>query len=816
MKKLVGTLAAAVLFSTSMIPSFGTEVEAEEETNLNIAILMDASGSILDTEHPSDPNLTSRDEARTLVNMIPTNDNIKVSLFQFSNNLDQKSGLTAVDSDNSYSQLGNTISSMTECANATHMVSSITDVCDYLKQNSKDNTRNVLVVFTDGAENGAMTAATATDEKIKETVSNSVGDSGVEVYSLAYDYLDENGNHSVGDSNGYGYRLLEEYANQTGGTVEVAENVNQFRDKFCEILSSLNGNNANLEKVTDGTFETDLEVVEADLSVYTDDVSKITLTKPDGSVVDLNNKDDNIWVQSTKSSVDIKIISPEVGEWKIAVEGKKPEDYNINLLRYYDLSMQINTTVDGKDITSVAPGNRVHLESSLYSAGNLINPKDLYALNNTEAYAYVSDNTSLKNEIKNKNAEEISSYLKKLENVQSFALGVTDSTFTADIPITNAGANLISVFVNSGNFYCYEEVLISGDGSIFALDEPETIYVSNGYSSEISSFSDKYCNSDVDVTMKNDYDTNILQGEFANNTLKLNGLQPGETTLNFTFTTKDGASSFDLAVPVVVSNSEPVTKFDGKTYSVTAGKTITAKDFAKQVSDYENDPITISLSGVSDDSIADASFDNDTLKIKGLSAGKTDVILDVSDGNNIVQATIHVKVERPLVLRILPFIAGLLGLGAIGVIIALLRKKSRRFHNALYEFRAVRNADGNEIISPIALDMQSNLAKVVEQENAHCSDSNFMMLKQLQSILFVGTHKLNQPETITLKKDNCVAMEYMDDYAPAPMEYYFGTSKKAVACSTDGTKRYFRIDIRCDVSSENPDYTITFYVKMDM
>ena len=298
--------------------------------------------------------------------------------------------------------------------------------------------------------------------------------------------------------------------------------------------------------------------------------------------------------------------------------------------------------------------------------------------------------------------------------------------------------------------------------------------------------------------------------------MKLNGLQPGETTLNFTFTTKDGASSFDLAVPVVVSNSEPVTKFDGKTYSVTAGKTITAKDFAKQVSDYENDPITISLSGVSDDSIADASFDNDTLKIKGLSAGKTDVILDVSDGNNIVQATIHVKVERPLVLRILPFIAGLLGLGAIGAIIALLRKKSRRFHNALYEFRAVRNADGNEIISPIALDMQSNLAKVVEQENAHCSDSNFMMLKQLQSILFVGTHKLNQPETITLKKDNCVAMEYMDDYAPAPMEYYFGTSKKAVACSTDGTKRYFRIDIRCDVSSENPDYTITFYVKMDM
>ena len=46
MKKLVGTLAAAVLFSTSMIPSFGIEVEAEEETNLNIAILMDASGSI--------------------------------------------------------------------------------------------------------------------------------------------------------------------------------------------------------------------------------------------------------------------------------------------------------------------------------------------------------------------------------------------------------------------------------------------------------------------------------------------------------------------------------------------------------------------------------------------------------------------------------------------------------------------------------------------------------------------------------------------------------------------------------------------------
>ena len=45
-------------------------------------------------------------------------------------------------------------------------------------------------------------------------------------------------------------------------------------------------------------------------------------------------------------------------------------------------------------------------------------------------------------------------------------------------------------------------------------------------------------------------------------------------------------------------------------------------------------------------------------------------------------------------------------------------------------------------------------------------------------------------------------MEYMDDYAPAPMEYYFGTSKKAVACSTDGTKRYFRIDIRCDASSE--------------
>ncbi len=813
MKKLMGLLAAVSMLSgISILSPFIVSAEEKVE-NLNVAILMDASGSILDSERPSDPDLTSRDAARSFVNLIPTNGATRVSLFQFSNDLDQVAELTTVDADESYRQLGNAISGMTHCANATHMVSSITEVCKYLDQNSDENTRNVLIVFTDGAENGVLTAATATDEKIRETVNNSIGDTGVEVYSLAYDYLDDDGNHSVGDIDGYGYRLLKEYAEQTGGTVEVAENVDQFKDKFCKVLASLSGGDLpKITKITDGTFETDLEIVEADISVHINDAEKIVLTKPDGKIVDLNDKNDNIWVQNTKSSVDIKIISPDVGKWKISVEGVKPENVDIDLLRYYDLSMKISTTLNGNEVTSVTPGDRLHLESVLYSAGNAMNPQDLYELNNMEAYAYVSDNTSLKNEVKNKTAEEISTYLKRLEGVQSFALGITDTAFTADIPIENNGANLISVLINSGNFYCYDEVLISGDGSIFPIKTPETVYVSNGYSTEIPMFSENYSSSSADVKMNNEYDNSLIDAELVNNTLKINGRMAGSTILDFTFTAKDGSSSFDLKIPVVVSNAIPVVDFDGESYTLDAGEKLSIKDLAARVSDYEKDTITITLSDVSDDTIIDASYVDDILTLEGLTAGESTLTLDVSDGENIVQATVYVKVRKAMVFRILPFIIGLIALAIIALVALLLRKKGMKLRNSLYELRVTKN--GDEIIAPVNVDIQKNMADILRQDAIRCNDDEFLTLKVLSSITFTGTNKSNQTEVIELKKNILVAMEYMDDYAPEPVEYSFGVTKKTKVCSNDGTPRYFRIDIRSDATAEQPDYTITFNIKM--
>ena len=748
-KKVV--LSTAMILSYSLLFSTGNSIIAERVQGnrmnyspVHLAIVMDASGSIASPteEHPSDPQLISRESAKTLINELPTKEN-KIALFQYSDTVERVSDFASLDNKNNIDNLLESISGMTDCHGGTHMISAIAEARKYLEENAEENVKNVMVIFTDGAENGDINPDTASPDNISRAVKESLGDSDVIVYSVAFDYLDENGNHSIsgseGGSEGYGKLILDEYAKQTNGKVLInKDDITKLEEQFSSIVEDLcYVDIKNIDEFPGDGKEhiTELDitdsVVEADIRISNSSVDaikngNIRLYNEQGKEVKLNNSSSDVWFNEDKISANIKIIHPNTGKWKLVVSDIVSKDsVKINLIEQYNMSLNTKITTEGNDARSgVVSGGTVNVETFLMSDGNLVSGEDMYNDPGTKAALYISKGKTLEDDFKNLKPEEYEAYLNKRDNVDIVNLISNGSSFAGNYVFDEPGDYLVSVLVNSDKYYCYEDYhIVVADEPVVPFEIEQTdknpvdeIKTVNGESSEVPDLKSYTNDPKAKITVKK-YDQDIIEPKIEDDKLVIKPVAPGSTEIVLKYLASDEGSYLDRKIKITVTNAPPVLGDIKDSYSISSGDTVLIDDIVSKVTDVENDALTYSIKNVSDSSIADITVTDGSVSIKSLKKGSTEFDLVISDGENEISKTIKVKVKASKKEKgiVLGSIAAVFAAAAAGILVFL--NKSKRLHTALENPKIEVDVDGNGKIVTLNLGNSFEMKSQFKKEN---------------------------------------------------------------------------------------------------
>lgn len=840
-------------FTTAYAVSTQKQGTVDSYQPLHIAILMDSSGSIKGSKRSdsSDPDLVSREAAKAFLNCIPSNKN-QVTLYHYSDTCIQDKVLTSVDSQENIQQLIDALSNMKQCSGETHMLSAIQKANNYLQTHSSEEYKNVIIVFTDGAENG-MLSENANDSEINAAVKKVLGDTDTVVYSVAFDYFDEEKkSHSIsknanGDV-GYGKKILDEIARTTGGKVmETQLNaIDELDDQFINIINDLCNiypeRIAEYEgdgKLHETSFEITDSVIEADIRISCDTLdavnkAKITLVGPpdENETVDFSggasSSNGKIWYSVDRLAINIKILAPKIGKWKLTISNIKSDSpVYINLIRQYNMSFDFNITTSSGDPQKINLGETVGVEIKLKSDGTLVKSDYFYNLNTMEAYVFLTEGEENLLDFSKYDSKKMlngfTDVLKNREHTQFFKMVSTGQSFKADIPMDHIGKNLIGVWVCSGRFYCYEDRVVNvlhtlAPSKTNDISDIELRYGEKKTIDDLISYSSY---DDVKIELiKGDGDIIGAKLQDDSNSLLIEGKKTGtqEVVLRYT-SNADKSQSFEKKFNAVVVNSAPnVPK--AVDLEMALGDTVTKDNLLNDITDPDGDVLKISGVHSSTPGILDLQKDDSKIIIKANSVGNDKITIDITDGHNTVQKIINVTVNYPVWFYLLIAAGIILIIGIIIWLLILRKNRSRRLHTNLcdvcfeiykddetetYELKYLVNLS-NMFEKKGKVNFYDLIYNVISEEFKQNADdlkdyieSNKDKLAGFKNIFIIGNSKASEPDRIkgkdihirlnigsvpyinvmdveTLKKDRFV-FRIDDDAGAAVLKFMFNTEQ---------------------------------------
>ena len=746
------SIISCLLFILPLISSAETAEHSnsyEQFTPVRVAVVLDSSGSIKDCNKNAD--ILSRVAAKNFVSLLPK-DSSYVSVFEYSYEPRLVTELTPIDTIDSWKKIGDDIMKLNKFEGGTALLKATQTAREYLDSKSKpgDGIKNVIVLFTDGAETERINKNTATEEMISQNVRTVVGDSKTLIYSVAFDYQDEDGSHSISgsDGNGYGKRLLDKLCGDPSQVLVVNDDASELSQKFEEIIYSITHSPipSNPTEVISSDGKThDIAktippgVAEANLRIYCNTLdaiknSHIVLRDPNGDEVNFKSEGvdsaHNTWYSEDTQGVNIKLIEPLAGSWTLTVPTViGNDDVFISFIPLYNMSLEKpEITFNGKtDISSATIGDTLKVKTKLLSNGKAIEDSDFYVDSEITAKVYISDSSGISTNINTSSIGEISTLLNELPNSISVDMEPANNSFVASVPLTGEpGVKLISIWIYSKDFFCYyESVITVGDGGdIYTIRTPDKIVISNGEKTSIEELV-RFCSSDKVNVSLGKYDNSIIDATIINGNLEATGLMPGSVDIPVVFSSKINDSETLMNIQVEVTNSPP--KFKSSSYScvVEQGKKITLDNL--EVDDLEEDNLIFSLDSVADTNMIVVTVDSaGEYTVEGKEKGQTSFRINVSDGTSFDTITIIVEVKESKIAALIRYLIIVFAIAIFVLTIILLKNKHKRMYVTLKDIKITYKRKEYSIIDNLTLNIRfkkskSNLGEVISYALQHSS-----------------------------------------------------------------------------------------------
>lgn len=364
----IGIILALVLLfsgcSKNGVKSEPKHKGSQYDKDLDIAIVMDASGSMLE----SDPNRIAIEAAEMFIDMLSLQED-RATIFEFANQV-SNSGLINIQNVESKDKIKQFLNSITyQLNNYTDTGLALKEAVNALISQSDYQYNSAVLLFTDGQTE--LQGSRSVEDSLKD-VDDAVElaiENKIKIYCI--------GLNSDGTVN---HEQLANIAERTGGSVQITSNIDDLPEFFNNIFEDL----GSIDKINVGSFvasgdydSVDVhidngEVIEANLVFLSEEpIEEIKIYDPSGNEVAI---DGNKVVSSISSHYTVlKIINPDQGTWNLKVKGIKGDNIQINLLYSYDFTL--NTEISQR---KASKGDVITVTAKLSNRGSAISDTSFY------------------------------------------------------------------------------------------------------------------------------------------------------------------------------------------------------------------------------------------------------------------------------------------------------------------------------------------------------------------------------------------------------------------------------------------------------
>lgn len=343
------------------------EVKSGAETasrNIDIAIVMDASGSML----ASDRERIAVEAAKMFIDMEKAN-GTQVSVVEFSDSV-KSEGMINITDQEAKEFLKNVLNNIIYVNQAhTDTGAALIKAVEELKQTDPEHKKAILL-FTDGRTE--ITSGERTIEQSRADIDVAIeAATSMEcpIYTVGL-----NNNGKVDENE------LTRMSVKTGGLTLIANDVNELPRFFNEIFKTL----GNIEEIPVNEITANGEYQSVDISIENDSILEanivmlsnmqiqdVRLYSPGGEEVP---KDGGkaIFTSSSKYSV-VKMLTPQSGTWRLEVKGISGDLIKVSLLYNYNINMITQVSQ-----SEARKGDVIQIGAYLTNEGSVVNDKAFY------------------------------------------------------------------------------------------------------------------------------------------------------------------------------------------------------------------------------------------------------------------------------------------------------------------------------------------------------------------------------------------------------------------------------------------------------
>lgn len=363
MKKRLIIFAAVLVMALSAVFVPVTGVEAEENKELDLIMVLDQSGSM----KTNDPNGMMKEAANMLTAMMPAKTG-RVGVISFNREQTEVVGLTDVSEADSVEKITNAINGIeykgdTDIGNA---------VADAVEMFDKDDGRvHAILVLSDGRNDFGIdkNAEQASDERLYDALVDAQNQN-CQIYCLGF-------GEEMSNTDDTPYQKLAGIATDADkiSTETDPANIHEF---FIRMLADLTGGIPN--PVTNGEVLVEPNVKEANIYLSSpSDFSAVSieLKNPDGNTIALENSDSLRFYRSDYSAV-IKLFNPDPGTYNVEVSSEDV-DISVGYLPAYEYVLSSSIVDDaGNEISQIDNQASAQIKTVIRQDGQDITDKEVY------------------------------------------------------------------------------------------------------------------------------------------------------------------------------------------------------------------------------------------------------------------------------------------------------------------------------------------------------------------------------------------------------------------------------------------------------
>lgn len=408
MKKTIKFLSIVLtMVMVMMICSLSVSAEQKTSNRFNVVFVLDASGSMEDT----DPDNLRFDATKLFLGLL-ANDGNYVGSVVFSTDIIKTTDIKLVNGTTDKNNIENDIESC-KVGGWTGIGTALDKGIDMLNDKGNKDLPSVIILLSDGKSELGNEDDLNECNELKAKAINNARKNNIKIYTVG-----------LNSDDGADMKELKQISDATSGKCEEVKSAADLKNVFAEFYNLIYGTSTTVifegKVPSDGKIKKnfkipDAGVEEVNIIISTkSSINNIRLDKPSGEKMSVDDVKKN--TTASKSFSITKITKPEGGEWTLYAEGKAGDDVKIEMV--YNDCLSIATEYNENDKFVV--GDKIQVKGYLFN-------------NDEKATSGYEDYKAILHLTKQTSDNEEDNIVTELD------MSVDEASYIAEIPIDEIG-----------------------------------------------------------------------------------------------------------------------------------------------------------------------------------------------------------------------------------------------------------------------------------------------------------------------------------------------------------------------------------------